>query len=229
MLTPRIFGTLRGAAVPAAKRSPLLCSFAANNSALPAFKHCSPILSTIQTRHASHATSGRANKAKDGPGKRLGAKKTQGEKVTTGMIIYRQRGTVWYPGENAGMGRDHTIFAMSPGIVRYYKDPAQPKRQFIGIALTESQKLPKPPNAARVRRLGRVEVPLEETPEKLPFGTPLQKSDLEAKDGFYVYRPPNWKIGRTMPKVEVKNNNPFARWQKKGKRAANYRRRKGMA
>jgi len=159
----------------------------------------------------------------------LGAKKTAGEKVTTGMIIYRQRGTVWYPGENAGMGRDHTIFAMAPGFVRYYNDPIQPKRKFIGIALTDNQKLPKPPNAARVRRLGRVEVPLEEEPERVPFGTPISKSDMEAKDGFYVYRPPNWKIGRTMPKVDVKRNNPFARWQKKGKRAANYKRRKGIA
>ncbi|KAI5854403.1 ribosomal L27 protein-domain-containing protein [Tricharina praecox] len=187
------------------------------------------VLSTIQARHASHATSGRANKAKDGPGKRLGAKKTAGEKVVTGMIIYRQRGTVWYAGENAGMGRDHTIFAMAPGFVRYYKDPLHPSRQFIGVALLESQVLPRPLNAARVRRLGRIEVPLERQRETVPFGTPLKKSDSEAKDGFYVYRPPNWKIGRTMPKVEVKNNNPFARWQKKGKRNAAYKRRKGIA
>lgn len=145
------------------------------------------------------------------------------------MIIYRQRGTVWYPGANVGMGRDHTIFAMTPGFVRYYKDPAHPKRQFIGVALSAAQKLPHPPGAARVRRLGRVEVPLEAKPEPVPYGTKLTKDDLEAKDGFYAYRPPNWKIGRIMGKVEVKNNNPFARWQKKAKRNANYKRRKGIA
>ena len=145
------------------------------------------------------------------------------------MIIYRQRGTVWYAGENAGMGRDHTIFAMAPGYVRYYKDPAQPKRQFIGVAIRESQVLPRPANAARVRRLGRVEVPMAEPREAVPFGTPLRKSDSVAKDGFYVHRPPNWRIGRIMPKVEVKTNNPFARWQKKGKRNAAYKRRKGIA
>ncbi|KAI5780800.1 ribosomal L27 protein-domain-containing protein [Geopyxis carbonaria] len=182
-----------------------------------------------QTRQASHATSGRANKAKDGPGKRLGAKKTQGEKVIPGMIIYRQRGTVWYPGENAGMGRDHTIFAAQPGYVRYYKDPKHPKRQFIGIALREDQKLPHPDGAARVRRLEHVQVPLVEDPPSVPFGTPLTKADLESKDGFYVFRPPNWKIGRIMPQVRIKNNNPFARWQKKGKRAENYRKRKGIS
>jgi hypothetical protein len=145
------------------------------------------------------------------------------------MIIYRQRGTVWFPGENAGMGRDHTIFAMSPGYVRYYKDPKHPKRQFIGVALTPQQTLPPPPNAVRVRRLGLMAVPMEEEKKVVPFGTPLRKEDQEAKDGFYAYRPPNWRIGRIMPKVEVKNNNPFARWQKKGKRNEAYKRRKGMA
>jgi large subunit ribosomal protein L27 len=153
--------------------------------------------------------------------------------VKTGMIIYRQRGTVWFPGENAGIGRDHTIFALQPGYVRYYKDPiAHPKRKFIGIAMTEDQKLPRPLNAVRARKLGRAEVPLVEAQDEMkmvPFGTKLSASDLMAKDGFYAYRPPNWKIGRVMPKVVVKNNNPFARWQKKGKRAENYRLRKGMA
>ena len=145
------------------------------------------------------------------------------------MIIYRQRGTVWFPGENAGMGRDHTIFAHATGYVRYYKDPAHPKRQFIGVALTPTQTMPRPPNAARVRKLGMVAVPLREDPPKVPFGTPLQRSDLRANDGFYALRPSYTRLGRIMPKVEVKNNNPFARWQKKGKRHEAYKRRKGIA
>lgn len=134
------------------------------------------------------------------------------------MILYRQRGTLWYPGENAGMGRDHTIFAARPGFVRYYKDPAHPKRKFIGIALTPTQKLPHPLNAARIRKLGFCEVPLVEEEPDLPFGTPLTFADLESKDGSYAYRPPNWKIGRTMPKVQVKDNNPFGKWQRKERR-----------
>ncbi|KAI5812550.1 ribosomal L27 protein-domain-containing protein [Pyronema omphalodes] len=218
MLAPRIFNFLRGA-------TPVLSAL--RSGVVAPVKTALPALPKIQARNASHATAGRANKAKDGPGKRLGAKLTQGERVTTGMIIYRQRGTLWYPGENAGMGRDHTIFAMAPGTVRYYKDPAHPKRKFIGIALHENQKLPKPPNAARTRRLGMKTVPLVEEAPKV-YGVKIQKSDLEAKDGFYVHRPPNWKIGRIMPKVDIKNNNPFARWQKKGKRNLAYRRRKGL-
>ena len=136
------------------------------------------------------------------------------------MIIFRQRGTQWFPGENAGMGRDHTIFANAPGYVRYYKDPAHPKRKFIGIALTPNQKLPKPPNAARVRKLGRELVPLQEKPELVPYGTSLAFSDLKAKDGSYAYRPANWRIGRIIPKVEVKERSPFSKWQRKVRRRA---------
>ncbi|TGZ84582.1 ribosomal protein L27 [Ascodesmis nigricans] len=181
-----------------------------------------------QIREATHAASGRANKAKDGPGKRLGAKKTQGEKVRTGMIIYRQRGTLWFPGENAGMGRDHTIFAMAPGFVRYYRDPAKhPKRKYIGIALTPEQKLPHPLNAARVRRLGRVEVPLTE-PEPMPkLGVKLKKSDLTIGSDYRITMA-NWKIGRSMRRVKVRMNNPWKRWRLKNARNFRWRERKGM-
>ena len=56
-------------------------------------------------RNASHQAQGRANKAADGPGKRLGAKKTGGEYVVPGNIIFRQRGTLWFPGDNCSMVR----------------------------------------------------------------------------------------------------------------------------
>lgn len=59
----------------------------------------------VQTRNASHAAQGRANKAKQGPGKRLGAKKTGGEYVIPGNILFKQRGTHWFPGENCFMVR----------------------------------------------------------------------------------------------------------------------------
>ncbi|GMM27454.1 mitochondrial 54S ribosomal protein YmL2 [Martiniozyma asiatica (nom. inval.)] len=69
----------------------------------------------------------------DSPGKRLGPKKHDGAMVKTGQIIYRQRGTKWYPGHNVGIGKDHTLYAKEPGIVRYYLDPFHPKRQFVGV------------------------------------------------------------------------------------------------
>ncbi|KAL8929511.1 MAG: hypothetical protein Q9208_001180 [Pyrenodesmia sp. 3 TL-2023] len=82
-------------------------------------------LPLISIRPASHAAQGRANKAAPGPGKRLGAKKSSQQYVVPGNVIFRQRGTHWYAGENCGMGRDHTIFAKEKGYVVFYKDPEQ--------------------------------------------------------------------------------------------------------
>lgn len=55
------------------------------------------------------------------PGKRLGVKVFGGCKVTPGMIIVRQRGTRFRPGEGVGMGRDFTLFALEEGIVVFQK------------------------------------------------------------------------------------------------------------
>jgi large subunit ribosomal protein L27 len=54
-------------------------------------------------------------------GKRLGIKKYAGEKVIVGNIILRQRGAKYKPGKGVGMGKDHTIFAMMIGVVKYSK------------------------------------------------------------------------------------------------------------
>lgn len=56
---------------------------------------------------------------RDSRGRRLGAKASDGEFVTAGSIIYRQRGTKIYPGTNVGMGKDHTLFATIDGVVRF--------------------------------------------------------------------------------------------------------------
>ena len=56
---------------------------------------------------------------RDSAGRRLGAKAADGQFVTAGSIIYRQRGTKIYPGTDVGMGKDHTLFAKIDGIVRF--------------------------------------------------------------------------------------------------------------
>ena len=56
---------------------------------------------------------------RDSIGRRLGAKLSDGQLATSGAIIYRQRGTKIYPGENVGLGKDHTLFAKIEGIVKY--------------------------------------------------------------------------------------------------------------
>ncbi len=54
-------------------------------------------------------------------GKRLGVKKYGGQKITTGQIIIRQKGTKYKPGKNVGLGRDYTVFALVDGVVEFTK------------------------------------------------------------------------------------------------------------
>ena len=58
---------------------------------------------------------GSSRNGRDTAGRRLGIKKYGGEFVLAGNIIARQRGTKWHPGENVGIGRDHTLFALVEG------------------------------------------------------------------------------------------------------------------
>jgi large subunit ribosomal protein L27 len=64
---------------------------------------------------------GSSRNGRDSAGRRLGIKKYGGEAVIAGNIICRQRGTKWWPGQNVGMGRDHTIFATVDGEVAFRK------------------------------------------------------------------------------------------------------------
>lgn len=62
---------------------------------------------------------GSSRNGRDSAGKRLGIKKYGDESVVAGNIIVRQRGTQYYPGENVGLGRDYTIFALVDGKVSF--------------------------------------------------------------------------------------------------------------
>ena len=74
---------------------------------------------------------GSSRNGRDTAGRRLGVKKFGGEAVVPGNIIIRQRGTKWHPGENVGMGRDHTIFALVPGQVTFRKKAGG--RTFVSV------------------------------------------------------------------------------------------------
>ena len=63
---------------------------------------------------------GSSRNGRDSAGKRLGVKKFGGEQVVGGNIIMRQRGTKIYPGTNVGLGKDHTLFALTEGRVRFH-------------------------------------------------------------------------------------------------------------
>ena len=62
---------------------------------------------------------GSSKNGRDSESKRLGVKIFAGQTVTSGMIIARQRGTRFEPGDGVGLGRDHTLFALRDGVVQF--------------------------------------------------------------------------------------------------------------
>lgn len=64
---------------------------------------------------------GSSRNGRDSAGRRLGVKLYGGQEAVAGNIIVRQRGTTWWPGQNVGMGRDHTLFALVDGQVSFRK------------------------------------------------------------------------------------------------------------
>lgn len=75
---------------------------------------------------------GSTRNGRDSESKRLGVKKFGGEQVLAGNIIVRQRGTRFHPGVNVGMGKDHTLFAKTPGVVQF-QEKGLNKRKFVNI------------------------------------------------------------------------------------------------
>jgi large subunit ribosomal protein L27 len=74
---------------------------------------------------------GSSRNGRDSAGRRLGVKKFGGEAVIGGNIIVRQRGTRVYPGSNVGMGKDHTLFALAAGRVRFHEGKLG--RKFVSV------------------------------------------------------------------------------------------------
>ncbi|KAG9769221.1 hypothetical protein KCU88_g6947, partial [Aureobasidium melanogenum] len=206
----------------------------------PKHAHPHPPSSTTFVRYASHAAQGRANGPTDSAGRRLGAKKTNSEYVVPGNIIFKQRGTKWHPGENVGIGKDHTIYATEHGYVRYYRDPLKhPKRRYIGVALAKEgpgSQLPTPPNAPSRRRLGMYATPIKETPSGKDFleshlssnsfvsfktgAAPAPPPPTIMRDG--TYREANVSIGRAAERkgVKVRPYDRRDRWLAWRRRAA---------
>ncbi|KAI4517550.1 ribosomal L27 protein-domain-containing protein [Schizophyllum commune] len=94
------------------------------------------------------------------PGKRLGIKKFSDQYVIPGNIIVRQRGTLFHPGDHVEMGRDHTIYAVAPGFVRFYKQKwLRGERRFVGLVLEKGETLPRDETArGRSRYCGLVQL-----------------------------------------------------------------------
>jgi large subunit ribosomal protein L27 len=71
---------------------------------------------------------GSSRNGRDSNAQRLGVKRYSGERISAGTIIMRQRGTKILPGENVGMGKDHTLFALVSGTVAFERKGKSKKR-----------------------------------------------------------------------------------------------------
>jgi large subunit ribosomal protein L27 len=71
---------------------------------------------------------GSSRNGRDSESKRLGIKRYGGQLVAAGNIIVRQRGTQYHPGENVGIGKDHTLFALKEGTVQFLVKGPQKRR-----------------------------------------------------------------------------------------------------
>lgn len=103
-----------------------------------------PVLSNFSlqgVRHATKKAGGSTKNGRDSPGQRLGVKKFGGEAVIPGNIIIRQRGAAYKCGENVKMGRDHTIYTIAEGFVKFEWN-SKIKRYFVSVT-TENPNIPK--------------------------------------------------------------------------------------
>ena len=74
---------------------------------------------------------GRTHNGRDSQSKRLGVKRYAGESVNAGTILVRQRGTRIHPGNNVGVGKDYTLFALITGIVKF--EPTSNDRRKVSV------------------------------------------------------------------------------------------------
>ncbi|MCK4879693.1 MAG: 50S ribosomal protein L27 [Bacteroidales bacterium] len=80
---------------------------------------------------------GSSRNGRESESKRLGVKLYGGQIVRAGNILVRQRGTVHHPGSNVGMGKDHTLFAMTDGMVKFTKK--RDNKSYVSIEQAENQ------------------------------------------------------------------------------------------
>ena len=85
---------------------------------------------------AHKKSGGSSRNGRDSAGQRLGVKKFGGEAVLAGNIIIRQRGTKYWPGENVGIGTDHTLFAKAHGAVKF--TTKRNDRTYVNVVTAEA-------------------------------------------------------------------------------------------
>ncbi|GAA5829264.1 hypothetical protein JCM11251_004987 [Rhodosporidiobolus azoricus] len=142
---------------------------------------CTPVV------EATKRGGGSSKNGRNSIGKRLGVKKYGGQEVIAGNIIVRQRGTTWHAGQHVAKGRDHTLFALVPGYVHYYRDVVRGKeRKLVGITSSPEDRLPRDEAVeGRSRYFGKVDLNAESLSgsfdgwEAAEQGRPLSEEELK--------------------------------------------------
>ncbi len=162
---------------------------------------------------------GSSKNGRESESKRLGVKIFGGQAAIAGNIIVRQRGTKHHPGENVGMGKDHTLFAMTDGIVTFRK--RKNNRSFVSVeAIEVDDVVVEKPKAKKVAKQvedaeAKVEAKKEEAPAKEEKkATPkAKKADAPAEEKPKAKKAAPKKTAA--PKAEKKEEAPKAEKEEK--------------
>jgi large subunit ribosomal protein L27 len=162
---------------------------------------------------------GSSKNGRESESKRLGVKIFGGQAAIAGNIIVRQRGTKHHPGENVGMGKDHTLFAMTDGIVTFRK--RKNNRSYVSVEAIEVDDVviekPKAKKAAPKKETkkteaveAKVEAPKEEAPakEEKKAAPKAKKADAPAEEKPKAKKAAPKKTAA--PKAEKKEEAPKA-------------------
>ena len=96
------------------------------------------IFNTFDLQFFAHKKGqGSSSNGRDSESKRLGVKLYGGQKIVAGNIIVRQRGTKHFPGDNVGIGKDHTLFALIDGTVKFQKK--RNNRSYVSVVIEETE------------------------------------------------------------------------------------------
>ncbi|KAK4412575.1 50S ribosomal protein L27, chloroplastic [Sesamum alatum] len=107
-----------------------------------------PIKSPLTIESAHKKGAGSTKNGRDSPGQRLGVKIFGDQVAKAGSIIVRQRGTKFHPGKNVGLGRDHTLFSLIDGLVKFEKFGPDKKKVSVYPRVVQ----PENPNSYRARK-----------------------------------------------------------------------------
>ncbi|XP_021713804.1 50S ribosomal protein L27, chloroplastic-like [Chenopodium quinoa] len=144
-----LIASFRGISLTSSSSSSFLKGeFGASSLSLPKKSplSVSPFPLTIESAHKKGA--GSTKNGRDSKGQRLGVKIYGDQVAKPGAIIIRQRGTKFHPGKNVGLGKDHTIFALIDGLVKFEK--FGPDKKKVSVYPREVQ--PENPNSYRARK-----------------------------------------------------------------------------